>query len=166
MVSPLWRRSGRKSSQVRNICFSLRAWKIVVSENLGNPRRSRVVTRSSLCISQQSLKVWTIWKPHLQIQKENWEYQRKVGNLSGFQDQSKVARIKRARYAIGNVSKKDLLKIIKYFEKIGKVPYVKGIPKHEPTSSYFHLVKATCEVYDEIWWTQSSRTRQLCGRDC
>ena len=26
------------------------------------------------------------------------------------------------------------------FEKIVKVPYVKSIPKHEPTSSYFRLV--------------------------
>ena len=30
---------------------------------------------------------------------------------------------------------------IKEFEKIGKVPYVKRIPKHETTSSYFHLVR-------------------------
>ena len=49
-------------------------------------------------------------------------------------------KYKKARYAIVNVSKKDLLKIIKEFEKIGKVPYVKRIPKHEPTSSYYHLV--------------------------
>ena len=48
---------------------------------------------------------------------------------------------KKSRYAIGNVSEKDLLKIIKKFEKIGKVPYVKRIPKHEPTLSYFCLVR-------------------------
>ena len=66
---------------------------------------------------------------------------KRVGNHSGFQDQIKVAKIKKARYAIGNFSKKDLLKIIKEFEKIGKVPYVKRIPKHEPTSRYFHLVR-------------------------
>ena len=35
---------------------------------------------------------------------------------------------------------KDLYNKIKEFEKQFKVPYVKGIPKHEPTSSYFHLV--------------------------
>ena len=39
------------------------------------------------------------------------------------------------------------------FEKIWKITYEKRIPKHEPTPSYFHLVKATCEVYGEIWWT-------------
>ena len=43
-------------------------------------------------------------------------------------------------YAIVNVSEKDLSNNIKEFDKIGKVPYVKRIPKHEPTPSYFHLV--------------------------
>ena len=40
---------------------------------------------------------------------------------------------------------KDLSNIIKEFEKIGKVPYVKRIPKHEPTSSYYHLVGCIAE---------------------
>ena len=35
---------------------------------------------------------------------------------------------------------KDLSNKIKEFEKIVKVTYVKRIPKHEPTSSYFYLV--------------------------
>ena len=34
---------------------------------------------------------------------------------------------------------KYLLKIIKEFEKIGKLPYEKKRPKHDPTDSYFHL---------------------------
>ena len=42
---------------------------------------------------------------------------------------------KKTRYAIVNVSMKDLSNIIKEFEKIVRVPYVKRIPKHEPTSS-------------------------------
>ena len=50
-------------------------------------------------------------------------------------------KYKKARYAIGNVSENDLSKIIKEFEKIGKLPYEKRIPKHEPNSSYFHLVR-------------------------
>ena len=41
----------------------------------------------------------------------------------------------KARYAIGNVSKKELSKIIKEFEKIEKLPYEKNRPKHEPTDS-------------------------------
>ena len=44
-------------------------------------------------------------------------------------------RYKNAKYAIGNVSMKDLSNKIKEFEKIVKVPYVKGILKHEPTSN-------------------------------
>ena len=35
---------------------------------------------------------------------------------------------------------KDLSNKIKDFEKIVMVLYLKWIPKHEPTSSYFHLV--------------------------
>ena len=40
---------------------------------------------------------------------------------------------------------KDLSNIVKEFEKIVKVPYVKKIPKHEPTSSYYHLVRCIAE---------------------
>ena len=68
-----------------------------------------------------------------------------VGNCSGSQYQSKVEKYKKARYAIGNVSMKDLYKKIKEFEKIVKVPYVKNIPKNEPNSSYFHLVVCIAE---------------------
>ena len=58
-----------------------------------------------------------------------------------FKTKVRPQKYKKARYAIGNVSEKGLSKIIKEFEKIGKVSYVKRIPKHEPTSSYFHLVR-------------------------
>ena len=54
-------------------------------------------------------------------------------------------KYKKARYAIGNFSMKELSNKIKEFEKIVKVPYVKRIPKHEPTSSYFHLVVCIAE---------------------
>ena len=50
-------------------------------------------------------------------------------------------KYKEARYAIGNVSMKDLSNKIKEFEKNVKVTYLKRTPKHEPTSSYFHLVE-------------------------
>ena len=40
---------------------------------------------------------------------------------------------------------KDLSNKIKEFEKIVKVPYVKRIPKHELTSSYFYLVLCIAE---------------------
>ena len=69
-----------------------------------------------------------------------------------FKTKVRLQKYKKARYAIGNVSKKDLSKIIKEFEKIGKVSYVKRIPKHEPTSGYYHLVRCIAECmmrYDE-----------------
>ena len=40
---------------------------------------------------------------------------------------------------------KDVSNIIKEFEKIVKVRYVKRIPKHEPTSSCYHLVGCIAE---------------------
>ena len=40
---------------------------------------------------------------------------------------------------------KDLSNKIKDFEKMVKVPYMKRIPKHEPTSSYFHLIVCIAE---------------------
>ena len=90
MVDPLGRRSGRKISQVRKICFCLWTWKIVVVAMLVNTRRSGVVTsmspwrntrRSRVATStspwtyHQSLAVWKRLKSYLQSQKENWKYQ-------------------------------------------------------------------------------------------
>ena len=57
-----------------------------------------------------------------------------------FETKVSLSKYKKARYAIGNFSKKDLSKIIKEFDKIGKLTYDKRIPKYEPTTSYFHLV--------------------------
>ena len=58
---------------------------------------------------------------------------------------AKSKKYKKSRYAIGNVSMKDLSNKIKEFEIFVEVPYVKSIPKHEPTSSYFHLVVCIAE---------------------
>ena len=62
-----------------------------------------------------------------------------------FKTKVRSQKYKKSRYAIRNISKKDLSEIIKEFEKIGKVPYLKRIPKHEPTSSYYHLVRCIVE---------------------
>ena len=48
-------------------------------------------------------------------------------------------KYKNSRYAIGNISMKDLSNKIKDFETLFKVPHLKKTPKHEPTLSYFHL---------------------------
>ena len=62
---------------------------------------------------------------------------------------------KKTRYAIENVSDKYLSKIIKECEKIGKLPYEKKRPKHEPTPSYFHLVRQLEKcmmISDQLNW--------------
>ena len=58
------------------------------------------------------------------------------GLVTALDSKTKVRspKYKKSRYAIRNDSKKDLLNIIKKFEKIGKLPYEKRIPKYEPTS--------------------------------
>ena len=73
----------------------------------------------------------------------------------GFKTKVRPQKYKKARYTIGNVSQKDLSKIIKEFEKIEKLPYEKKRPKHEPTDSYFHLARqlAKCMMrYDKLNW--------------
>ena len=64
-----------------------------------------------------------------------------MGTALALKTKARSQKYKKERYAIGNVSMKELSNIIKEFEKITKVPYEKRIPKHELTSSYFHLVR-------------------------
>ena len=59
----------------------------------------------------------------------------------GFNTKARPQKYKKARYAIRNIREKDLSKIIRDFEKIGKLPYEKKRPKHEPTHSYFNIVR-------------------------
>ena len=72
---------------------------------------------------------------------------KEVDYLSRYQGQSKATQIKKARYAIRNISKKDLLKIIKEFDKLPHQSYEKKRPKYEPTGRYFYparqLLKCT-----------------------
>ena len=58
-----------------------------------------------------------------------------------FNTKVRSTKYKKERYAIGNVSEKDIFKIIREFEEFEKLPYEKKRPKHEPTLSYFHLVR-------------------------
>ena len=73
----------------------------------------------------------------------------------GFKTKARLQKYKKARYAIGNVSKKDLSKIIKEFERIEKLPYEKKRPKHDPSDSYFRLSRqlSKCMMrYDNLNW--------------
>ena len=65
------------------------------------------------------------------------------GLVTALDHKTKVGsqKYKKSRYAIRNFSVKDLSDIIKEFEKIVQVPYLKRIPKHDPTSGYYHIVR-------------------------
>ena len=96
--------------------------------------------------------------------KEKLERSVKVfATTLSFKTKVRSSKYKKARYAIGNVSEKDLSKIIKEFEKIGKLPYEKRIPKHEPTDSYFHLAReiAKCMMISDKpnWYDHSGYTK-------
>ena len=54
---------------------------------------------------------------------------------------SRPKTTKKARYAIGNISKKELSKIVRYFEKLPYKSYERRRPNYEPTDSYFYLAK-------------------------
>ena len=80
-----------------------------------------------------------------------------------FKTKVRLLKYKKARYAIGNVSEKDLSRIIKKFEKIEKLPYEKRIPKHEPTESYFHpareIVKCMMRSNKLNWYGHGGYTQ-------
>ena len=59
----------------------------------------------------------------------------------GFKAKVRPQKYKKARYAIGNVRKKDLYKIIRDFEIFVKLLYEIKRPKHEPTESYCYLAR-------------------------
>ena len=59
----------------------------------------------------------------------------------GLKDKARTEKYKKARYAIGSFSKKDLSKIIRDFEKLTYESYEKKRPKHDPTNSYFYLAR-------------------------
>ena len=73
----------------------------------------------------------------------------------GFKTKARSQKYKKARYAIGIVSVKDISKIIKDVGEIEKLPYDKKRPKNEPTESYFHLASelAKCMMrFDNLNW--------------
>ena len=73
----------------------------------------------------------------------------------GFKTKIRLKKFKKARYSILNVSKKDLSKIIREFEKFEELPSEKKKPKNEPTDSYFYLARqlAKCMmVSDTLNW--------------
>ena len=58
-----------------------------------------------------------------------------------FKTKVRFPKYKKARYAIVNVSEKDISKIIRGLQKFEKLSYEKKRPKHEPTDCYFYLAR-------------------------
>ena len=91
--------------------------------------------------SRWNFTVWKRWKWNLQSQNKNVKIRKGVDYLYGSHGQSKVTKYKKARYSIRNVSKKDLSKIIREFEKLPYESYERKRPKNEPADSYFYLTR-------------------------
>ena len=94
------------------------------------------------------------------------------GLISSLYFKAKVRphKCKKSRYAISNVSEKDLSKIIRELEKLPYEIYKKKSPKHEPTDSYFYLTRQLAKfmmradfynshVYPER--TETTATKQI-----
>ena len=59
----------------------------------------------------------------------------------GLKAKTRPNKHKKARYAIKNVSKKDLSNIIREFDKLTYKSYERRRPNNEPTDSYFYLAR-------------------------
>ena len=72
-------------------------------------------------------------------------------NSLGFKTIVRSNKDKKARYAITNASIKDILNMIKDFERLPYKGYESNRPKHELTNSYFYLVRqlAKCMTRDD-----------------
>ena len=69
----------------------------------------------------------------------------------GLKVKARITKYKIARYVIGNVSMKDLSKIIREFEKSSYKSYERRRLKHDPTDSYLyparHIVQCMMRAY-------------------
>ena len=127
MVAPLRRRSGRKSSQVRNIFLFVNTKKC----GCRKVRKHKEIKGSEKYVT---LDISSKFDSLDKMKTKSSESKGKLeisgkGLITSLGFKAKV-RPQKAVYAIGNVSEKDLSKIIKGFKKIGKLPYDKNRPKH------------------------------------
>ena len=69
----------------------------------------------------------------------------------GLKAESRPKKYKTARYAIVNVSKKDLSNIIRKFDKLPYKSYKRISTKYEPTDRYFYLSRqlVKCMMRDD-----------------
>ena len=129
MVAPLIRRSGRKFSQERENLF--------LSVNMKNCGRCKVRKHKEIKDSDKivTLEISANFESLNKMETTSSESKEKLersvkGLVTALDSKTKVrsSRYKKARYAIVNVSEKDLSKIIKKFEKFEKFSYEKKRP--------------------------------------
>ena len=72
-------------------------------------------------------------------------------NSLGFKANARPHKYKKSRYAIRNISEKDLLKIIRDFENFPYESYEKKRLKHDPTDRYFYpaIQLAKCMIVSD-----------------
>ena len=108
-----------------------------------NVRKHREVRGSEKCVTLDiSLKFDILDKMKIIYSESKGELEISGKGLIpslGFKANLRRQKYKKARYAIVNVSKKDLSMIINEFEKFDKLPYENNRPKHETTDIYFYL---------------------------
>ena len=76
---------------------------------------------------------------HILRAKDNLGRSRKgLITSMGTKARARPNKHKKARYAIGNVSMKDLSKIIQDFEKLPYNGYERKRPNNDPSDSYFY----------------------------
>ena len=141
MVAPLGRCSGRKSSQVRKFFLA------VDMKNCGrhNVGKHKEISGSDNFVTLDILsKFDSLDKIKITSSESKGKLERTGKGLITslcFKAKARSQKQKKTRYAIRNVSEKEIFKIIKEFEKIEKLPYEKKRPNHEPKESYFHIAK-------------------------
>ena len=144
MFAPLRRHSGRKRSQVRKSSHlvSSQLWtrKIVIVANF---KKHREIKNSDKYVTLDiSLKFDSLdnMKITSSESKDNlWGSEKGFITSMGLKSKVRPKKWKKARYTIGNISKKDLSKIIREFEKLTFEIYERKRPKHEHNDSYFYL---------------------------
>ena len=128
MVSTIERCSRRKISQVRKIFF------FCEHENCGcrKVRKHKEIKGSDKHVTVDiSSKFDSLNKMKTTSSESKKKLERSGKGLItslGFKTKSRSQKYKKASYAIGNVSEKDLLKIIKEFEKIWNYLMIKLSP--------------------------------------
>ena len=126
--------------------FTLGEFTAVNMKNCGcrNVRKHRYIKGSDKYVTLDiSLKFDSMYKTRIKSSGSKDNLGRSGKGLItslGLKAKARPKKYKKSRYAIVNVRKKDLSKIIREFEKLPYESDDKKSPKHEPTDNLFYLL--------------------------